>query len=343
MNKHTEDFIRRMPKVELHVHLEGSVDPETLLVLADKNSISLPVSTLEEIRNWYVFTDFYKFVDVYLKISECIQTPEDIELIAWDFLKIRKTQNIIYTEFTFTPYTHYMQKKIPFKEQLDALERARLRGLNELGVDCRFIMDINRMLDSDEGLVTARWLLENPDSSIAALGLGGPEEGYPPERHKAAFDLIRGTRFHSIPHAGETAGPESVRGALDALRAERLGHGVRSWEDPLLIEYLVEKGICLEVCPTSNICLNVYDSMENHVLPRLVEAGVKVTVNSDDPPMFNTSLTGEYMTIAEKFGFDRDDFFRFNMNGVESCFLEPEEKESLKQRFLKDWEEASQD
>ena len=334
MNKELEIFIRTMPKIELHVHLEGSVNPETLLTLAKKNGISLPAASLEEIREWYVFKDFSKFVEVYLKISECIQTPDDLELITREFLKDRKEQNILYTEVTFTPYTHFTQKNMPFSDQLAALERARVWGLKALGVDCRFIMDINREVTPEEGEITARWLLKHQDSSIAALGLGGAEGLYPPERHHSAFALIKNSRIHSIPHAGEMAGPESVRGALDLLNAERLGHGVRSWEDPELVALLAEKEIVLEVCPTSNICLNVYDSLEKHVLPQLVKAGVKVTINSDDPPMFNTTLTEEYLKCADAFGFGKEDLFQFNMNAINGCFLPTMEKKILNDQFL---------
>ncbi|MBI9101408.1 MAG: adenosine deaminase [Spirochaetales bacterium] len=330
-----------MPKIELHVHLEGSVNPETLLKLAEKNNIPLPVSTLAEICEWYTFTDFDNFIDVYLKISECIQTAADLELIGREFLKNQKKQNIIYTEFTFTPHTHYIQKGISFSAQLAALERARIWGLSELGIDCRFIMDINRTEPSEAGEITANWLLENQDSSIVALGLGGQEEGYPPERHKAAFQKIIESRYHSIPHAGEMAGPASIRGALEILKAERLGHGVRSWEDPELIKYLIDNNICLEVCPSSNICLKVYPSLSEHVLPKLVAAGLKVTINSDDPPMFSTSLTDEYLRISQAFGFGKEDYLRFNLTAIENCFLAPEEKSALKIKYMNMWKKLN--
>jgi len=229
MSTLVEQTIKKMPKIELHIHLEGAVNPETLLKLARKNNITLPATSLSEIRDWYVFTNFDKFIDVYLKISECIQTAGDLELITREFLKNQKEQNIIYTELTFTPYTHYIQKGISFRDQLAALERARTWGLSELGIDCRFIMDINRSEGSEKGVVTAEWLLENQESSIVALGLGGKEEGFPPERHQLAFDKIKDSRYHSAPHAGEMDGPVSVRGSLDMLRAERIGHGGRSW------------------------------------------------------------------------------------------------------------------
>ncbi len=335
-----KNFIEKMPKIELHVHLEGSVRPDTLLLLAEKNRIKLPASNLRELKDWYQFTDFDKFIEVYLKISECIRSTEDLELITMEFLKDQKRQNIIYTEVTYTPYTHYTQKGLPFSDQLSAFEKARKRGLNELGIDCRFIMDINREVEPEKGEITAGWLMEHQDSSIAALGLGGQEAAFPPKRHKGAFDIIRGSRYHSVPHAGEVAGPDSVYGALDLLKAERLGHGVRAFEDPDLVKRLVKEKITLEVCPSSNICLKVFPSMKEHILPKLAEAGLMVTINSDDPPMFNTSLTDEYLRIHEAFGFSERDFWRFNQTAIEAAFIEKAEKEKLKQKYFCLWEKA---
>lgn len=330
MTKELKTIIETMPKVELHVHMEGAVQPTTLLTLAERHGILLPADTEEGIRKWYDFKDFDRFVEVYLKISECIRTPEDIETITREFLKEQKRQNVLYTEVTYTPYTHFQQKGLPFAEQLAALERGRRWGMEELGVECRFVFDIGRMIPPEEGLFTARWVLESSPESVAALGLGGPEEGFPPELFKESFDLIQGSPFGSVPHAGETVGPESVWGAIKALKAVRLGHGVRSWEDPALIEVIRKRGLVLEVCPSSNLCLKVYPDLEHHVLPRLVEAGLKVTINSDDPPMFNTCLNREYEVIADAYGYGPEDFRRFNLTAVEGALIGEEKKARLR-------------
>lgn len=321
--------IEAMPKIELHVHLEGSVRPSTLIALSDRHGIRLPASTDEQLLEWYSFTSFDHFVEIYLKISECIRTPYDIEQIAWEFLQEQHRQNIIYTEVTYTPYTHFQQKGLTFREQFSALESARLRGIRELGVECRFVFDIARMVTPEEGVVTAKWVLESAPESVAALGLGGPEVGFPPESFIEAFSLIENSPFGSVPHAGETVGPKSVWGALRTLRASRIGHGVRAWEDPKLVEYIKENGIVLEVCPSSNVCIGVYPDIEHHVLPHLVDAGIKVTINSDDPPMFNTTLTDEYKLIADAFGYGLEEFHRFNRTAAEAALARSDKKREL--------------
>ena len=338
--KNLNEFIERMPKIELHVHLEGSVQPETLLELALKNGIALPAETIEDLRKWFVFRNFNNFIEVYLKISQCIRTPDDIEYITREFLKGQKKQNIIYTEITYTPYTHYIQKNLSFSEQLAALEQARKWGRETLGIECRFIMDICRDVTPREGLITAEWLVSSRSEAVVALGLGGPEAGFPPERHRDAFESIKGTRIASVPHGGEIAGPESVWGALKTLNARRIGHGVRSWEDPELIDYLRETGIPLEVCPTSNLRLNVYPDIDSHVLPKLVESGVRVTINSDDPVLFNTTLTDEYLLIVKHFGYNGEDLYRFNTTALEAALLGSPEKEKLRDDFEKAWNTA---
>lgn len=331
------ELLEKMPKIELHVHLEGSVEPSTLLELARKNSVKLPANSLKEISRWYEFSDFNSFIDVYMKISECLKNAGDIEFIARELLSRQKKQNVLYSEIIFTPYNHFMQKGLAFHEQVVALENAKAWGRKTLDIDCNFIMDISREVDAETGAITARWIMEEDSQAIVALGLGGPEIGFPPERHAKAFDMIRGTRIHAYPHAGETVGPESVWGAIERLGARRIGHGVRSWEDGKLIEYLKRNKITIDVCPTSNICLKVYPDIGSHVLPKLVEAGVRVTINSDDPPMFNTTLVKEYEKVNREFGFSEKDFNRFNKTAIESSFLEPEGKSALDSKYDAAW------
>jgi adenosine deaminase len=333
-----DEKIRLMPKIELHVHLEGSVEPATLLELAAKHGVKLPATSLEEIAGWYQFSDFGKFIEVYLKISECIKTPADIEFIAKEFLRNQKRQNVLYSEVIFTPYNHHLQKGLGFPEMIGALGRAKAWGRETLGIDCNFIMDVSREVEGTVGAITAKWILDSGSRDVVALGLGGPEIGFPPERHATAFDLIRGTRVKAYPHAGETVGPASVWGALTSLGAARIAHGVRSWEDPALVEHLVTHDITIDVCPTSNICLKVYPDIEHHVLPKLVDAGVRVTIGSDDPPMFGTTLVDEYRTLARVFGYGEKEFHRFNKTAIEGCFLGYGEKKRLEASFDAAWQ-----
>lgn len=329
------DFIRRMPKVELHVHLEGSIQPETLLELARRNQVELPAQTVEGLRDWYRFRDFAHFIEVYIAISRCICTPDDLELIAREFLRGQAAQNIRYSEVTFTPYTHYaFNRHIEFADQLAAISRARAWAERELGVTMGLVTDIARNVQPvAHGLLVADWAISGKDQGIVAFGLGGPEVGYPPELFAEAFARARAAGLPGVPHAGETVGPESMWGAIDSLQAVRLGHGVRCLEDAKLVDTLRERQIPLEVCPTSNICLGVFPSLELHPLPRLLEAGLDVTINSDDPPMFNTTLTDEYLKIASAFGFDRQTIVQLVMNGVRATLLPAERRTEMERQF----------
>jgi adenosine deaminase len=333
-----EDFIRRMPKAELHVHLEGAIQPETLLKLARRNQVALPADSAAALRAWYRFVDFPHFITVYKKISECIRTAEDIELIAREFLAGQAAQHIIYSEVTYTAYTHYQQYGIPFEQQLAALDRARAWAADELGVDARWIIDISREVPAEEGLVTAEWAIGAMGDGVVALGLGGDEVRYPPEKFAAAFAMAEAAKLPAVPHAGEVAGPQSIWGALDALKAVRIGHGVRCLEDPALVAVLRERQIPLDVCPTSNVCLGVAPDIASHPLPRLLAEGLYVTVNSDDPPLFNTTLADEYLKLAAAFGFGQRDIEGLVLNAVRASLLDARAKAALAETFEAEFE-----
>jgi adenosine deaminase len=327
-----ETFIRRMPKVELHVHLEGSIRPETLLTLAARNGVALPAQSVAGLRQWYQFSDFAHFIDVYLTICACLRTPTDFELIAWEFLQFQAEQNIRYSEVTFTPYTHHAH--VPFEAQLAAISRARARAEAELGVTLRLVPDIARNVRPFEhSLQVADWAIAHQRDGIVALGLGGPEVGYPPELFRAAFGRAHAAGLPAVPHAGETEGPVSIRGAIEALRAVRIGHGVRCLEDPGLVTLLRARQIPLEVCPSSNVCLGVAADLRSHPLPRLMEAGLYVTINSDDPPMFDTTLTDEYLRIAQTFQFDLGTIQQWVINGVRASLLPAAARQAMEAEF----------
>src|SRR5262245_17455714 len=332
-----ESFVEAMPKVELHVHLEGSIRPETLLALARRNRVALPADTVEGLRAWYTFTDFPHFVQIYVAISSCLRTPDDIELVAREFLAGQAEQNICYSEVTYTAFTHHAHKSIPFHEQLAALNRARAWAVAELGVTMGLIIDISRDRPADSGLQVADWAIAAMGDGVVALGLGGPEVGNPPEKFRAAFERARAAGLPSVPHAGETVGPASIWGALRTLDAVRIGHGVRCLEDAALVEELRARQIPLEVCPTSNVCLKVAPSLAEHPLPRLLDEGLYVTINSDDPAMFNTTLTGEYLAIARAFDLDANTLERLTLNAVRASLLPADERAAMEAQFVADF------
>jgi adenosine deaminase len=330
------DLIAKMPKVELHVHLEGSIRPATLLALARRNGVPLPADDVEGLRRFYQFTDFDHFIQVYLTIPRCLRTVEDFDLIAYEFGADMARQNIRYAEVTFTPYTSVQNTGLPFDDILAGLNAGRARAGTEFDVEMAWVLDIVR--DCPETRMdVARWAVRAMDRGVIALGLGGTERGNPPEGFADAFALALEAGLHRVPHAGELAGPESVWGALRALHADRLGHGVRSIEDLELVRTLVARQVPLEICPTSNLCLGVYPTYEAHPIRRLYEAGALVTVNSDDPPMFDIDLLAEYRALVDYLGFDTADLECLVLNAVHASFLPEEERQKMALVFRSDF------
>lgn len=329
-------FIREMPKIELHVHLEGSIRPETLLTLARRYHVALPASTVEGLRRWYTFTDFAHFIEIYMTFARVLRTAEDIELIAREFLSGQAQQNIRYSEVTYTPYSQFEATGLPFAEQLAALNRAWEWAAKELNTHCAWVLDISRNTRPEEGDIVADWAISAMGDGVCALGLGGPEIGHPPEKFTAAFDRAYAAGLPAVPHAGETGGPASIWGALNALHAVRIGHGIRCLEDPALVQVLRERRIPLEVSPTSNVCLKVAPDFAAHPFPRLLAEGLVVTLNSDDPPMFNTTLTEEYRKVSETFGLDAAALARLSLTALEVSLL-PEERKKALRAEMKGW------
>lgn len=324
------DFIRDMPKVELHVHLQGAVQPATLLKLAKRNGIALPADNAEELRQWYSFAGFEHFIEVYDLICECFRTPDDIESATREFLTGQAAQKIIYTELTYTP----SRGRMNFSEQLDAINRARAWASETLGIKMNTVIDIPREdVGKEDGLLIADWAVSAMGKGVVALGLGGMEKGNPPEEFADAFGRAHAAGLPVVPHAGEGAGPESIWSALRVAKAARIGHGVRCLEDPALVNELRRRQVPLEVCPTSNVLLGVFASMDDHPLPRLIEEGLCVTIGSDDPAMFGITLTDEYITIAEKFGFDTEMIERLVLNGVQAALLDEDERSQIEREF----------
>lgn len=299
-----QTFIQQMPKAELHVHLEGAIAPATLLTLAARHGKALPADTVEGLQAWYQFTTFRHFIAIYLTTQDCIRTADDFAFVVHAFAADRARQNIRYTEATVTPYTHIWQDKgLQPNEIIEGLEEGRRQARRDFGVELRWIFDIPRNLPEPAGNWTADYAIQHMNHGVVGFGLGGDEARAAPELWIEPFQRAVAAGLYSVPHAGEVAGPASVWGAIKALGARRIGHGVRSIEDPALVTYLVDTQIPLEVNPTSNLCLNVYPNFAAHPLRTLWDAGVYVTVNSDDPPMFNTSLTQELQVLHEHFGF----------------------------------------
>jgi len=330
MNLH--EFARRIPKVELHIHLEGSIRPVTLLQLARCNEVSLPAQDEEGLRDFYRFRDFAHFIEVYVAITGCLRTPDDYHLIAYEFGSDCARQHVRYAEVTFTITTNTKYNGLCWQVILEGLNAGRAQAHAEFGVDWGWVFDICRDDPGTQDRVIEIALAAR-DEGVVALGLGGSEADFPPELFVQTFARARQASLPRVPHAGEHAGPEDIWEALRLLHADRLGHGVRCVEDPVLVEYLREHQVPLEVCPTSNVRLGVYPDYTTHPLRRLWDAGLLVIVNSDDPALFGADLNHEYEVLVDHFGFDANELEQVSLNGLRASLLPQTEKARLEAEF----------
>jgi aminodeoxyfutalosine deaminase len=311
------------PLAELHLHLQGAIQPTTLLELARRHRITLPAEDADGLLQWFQFRDFANFVEIYAVLRSCLVEAEDYELVAHELGAELARQGVTYAEVTVTPGPEVYQG---LRERFfDGLTAGRARAREEFGIQLNWIFDIpRRTVTLHPDLPLADFItdmaISGRDDGVVALGLAGTEAGYPPETFEPWFERARAAGLHSAPHAGETAGPDSIWGALKTLGAERLGHGVRAVEDPKLVDYLVEHRIPLEVCPTSNIRLGVYPSYAEHPLRQLVDAGALVTISTDTPAVFGITLTDELALLESDFGLRADVIQTLTKNAFEASF-----------------------
>jgi aminodeoxyfutalosine deaminase len=325
-------FLLRMPKVELHVHLEGAMRPSVLIELARRNGVELPAGDEAGVKRWFRFRDFEHFVDVYLTCSRSLRAPEDFKLLAGDFLAEQAMQNVIYSEVHFTISTH-LANGANGGEVLDALAEAIADGERRFGVMMRLIPDVVRNVGPAVADQTLDWALAGRGRGVVALGLSGSEARFPNEPFRRHFEAARQAGLHRVAHAGEHAGPDSIRSALEVCGAERIGHGIRAVEDPALLAELRERRIPLEVCPSSNVCLGLVPDLAHHPFDQLYRGGLQLSVGSDDPAFFQTNLTREYLRLGQAFGYDADQLAGLALAGLRHSFLPEPERATLEARF----------
>ena len=324
------DLIDQLPKVELHLHLEGSIHPELALRLAHRRGRSLPGmdTGADGLREHYRFASFKDFLRMYIAISACLSEAEDFCEIAVALARDLAAQRVAYAEVTFTPMTHVARGVDP-EVMLAGLAEGRARAREEHGVELAWVFDIVRCF-RDQAEPTLELALRGRSQGVIGLGFAGPEAPeWPTAPFAGTFTRAKAEGLHSLPHAGEMAGPASIWEALLHLGAERIGHGVRAVDDPALLEHLVRTQIPLEVCPTSNLGIGLYPDLAAHPLPQLLRAGVAVSLASDDPPMFATSLVEEYRRCTVAYGWDAAQLRALAAAAVQHSFLAPERKAEL--------------
>lgn len=303
-----------LPKIELHVHLEGTIRPPTLLAIARRNGLPLPADTVEGLAQLYEFRDFGHFLEVWTLTTNCLRTAEDFRQVVVDYAAEAASHGAVYIEGIFSP-----AERIKTGVSWDALFNGYCDGAQQAeedyGVTVRLTPDLYWGIDPEDAAEAARTAIGYRDRGVVGLGIGGAEDMSWPERYAKAFAIARDGGLGSVPHAGEGAGPDSVRAALDNLLADRIRHGIRAVEDPSVVSELADRGVVLDVCPTSNLRTKVVASLADHPLPSLLRSGVACSVSTDDPAMFGTSLTQEY-ELLPRMGVDPKDVYQAALRGA---------------------------
>ena len=314
-----EEFILALPKAELHLHIEGTLEPQMVFDLARKHGVKLPYPSVEALQNAYKFADLQSFLDIYYAGADVLRDEEDFHAMTWAYLAKVHAQGVVHVEIFFDPQTH-TARGIPFATAISGITAALKEGERKFGITSRLIMCFLRHLSAEDAMNTLEAALPYK-SAIAAVGLDSGERGNPPSKFKEVFDRARGEGWLTVAHAGEEGPAEYIYEALDLLKVSRIDHGVRCEEDPRLIERLAADKMPLTVCPLSNVMLCVFDKMEAHNLKRLLDCGVCVTVNSDDPAYFGGYLAENYLAAQRALGLSGDEIAQLARNSINASFL----------------------
>jgi adenosine deaminase len=322
---HLLSLLRDAPKAELHIHIEGSLEPELIFELAQRNGVKLPYPSIEALRRAYAFTDLQSFLDIYYAGASVLITEDDFDAMAWAYFRRAAHDNVVHCEVFFDPQTH-TARGVDIGVVIRGLDRAARRAEAELGLSVRLILCFLRHLDEADALATLEAALPYRDKFIG-VGLDSSEKGHPPEKFERVFAQARAQGLRLVAHAGEEGPPAYIRSALDTLHVERIDHGVRCVEDPALVARLARERMPLTVCPLSNVKLCVFDQLDRHNIPALLAAGLCVTVNSDDPAYFGGYLNDNLVQLFEALPqLTARDAYTVLRNSFEASFVDDEDK-----------------
>ncbi len=331
-------FIENLPKIELHLHIEGTLEPEMMFKLAQRNNIQLPYDSVDEIRDAYQFSKLQDFLDIYYQGARVLQTEQDFYDLMWAYLEKVSAQNVRHAEIFFDPQAH-TSRGISFATVIHGLTRAKMDAQEELGVSSELIMCFLRHLSPEEAQKT----LDDAEpfkEMIFGVGLDSSELGRPPALFKGVFDRAIAEGYVPVAHAGEEGPAEYVWEAVDLLDVKRIDHGVRSIDDPKLIDYLVKNQIPLTVCPLSNIKLCVFDDMSQHNIKQLLDLGVCVTINSDDPAYFGGYMNENFLATQVGLNLSKEDLYKISRNAIKASFLDADRKKALEvelEAYAREW------
>jgi adenosine deaminase len=321
------DLVRRIPKIELHLHIEGTLEPALAFELAERNGITLPYADVAALQAAYQFDDLQSFLDLYYACCDVLRTEQDFYDLTWAYLQRVAEDNVVHTEIFFDPQTH-TERGVPFETALRGIRLALDAGRVELGITSELIMCFLRHL-SEEAAFETLAQAEPFQSEIIGIGLDSGEQGNPPAKFERVFAKAREMGFRLVAHAGEEGPAQNITDALDLLHVDRVDHGVRCDEDDALVERLAASNMPLTVCPLSNVKLRVYDTMADHNIKRLLDRGVAVTVNSDDPSYFGGYMTDNYMAVCEALGLAEADVVTLAENAARAAFVSDERRAEL--------------
>ncbi len=320
-------FIEGLPKVELHLHIEGSLEPELMFELAQRNNVDIPFNSTEEVRRAYNFQNLQSFLDIYYQGANVLINEQDFFDLTWAYLLRCQKDNVLHTEIFFDPQTH-TARGISFDTAVNGIHRALEKGADELGISSKLIMCFLRHLNEEAAFKTLEQANPHKDK-IIGVGLDSAEIGNPPGKFERVFKEAIDQGFLTVAHAGEEGPASNIRDALSLLKVTRIDHGVRCSEDPSLVEQLMTQRTPLTVCPLSNIKLKVFDEMENHNIVHLLRKGLCVTINSDDPAYFGGYMTDNFMAVANAHPISKKEIAQFTFNAIEASFISDKEKERL--------------
>lgn len=322
-----EEFIKNIPKAELHVHIEGTFEPELMFEIAKRNNISLRYKTVEEVKNAYNFTDLQSFLDIYYAGAKVLVHEKDFYDLTWAYLEKAHSQNVQHAEIMFDPQTH-TSRGIEFKTVISGITRALHNAKNKWEITSNLIMCFLRHLSEDEAFKTLEMALDYKDL-IIATGLDSSEKGHPPSKFERVFEMARKEGFLTVAHAGEEGPAEYVWEALSLLKVSRIDHGNNSLNDEELVHELVKKQIPLTVCPLSNLKLKVVSDMKNHPLKKMLDAGLLATVNSDDPAYFGGYVNENFFAVAVALNLSKEEITVLAKNSFYASFLDENKKQEM--------------
>ncbi|BBG30468.1 adenosine deaminase [Zymobacter palmae] len=321
------EFICGLPKIELHLHIEGTLEPELMFALAERNGVALPYATIDELRAAYDFHNLQSFLDLYYQGMNVLKTEQDFFDLAWAYFTRCAQDNLRHVEFFFDPQAH-LERGVGLDVQFAGLNRACNEAEKELSITSSIILSFLRDMTEDSALATLEAALPYREHFIG-VGLDSAEVGNPPEKFVRVFERARAEGFHAVAHAGEEGPADYIQQALDLLKIERIDHGVRCVEDDALMKRVAEEHIPLTVCPLSNLYLKVIDRMEDHTLPQLLAAGLKVTLNSDDPAYFGGYMNDNFLAVQKAFSLSREQWVTLTRNAIDATFASAARQQAL--------------